>query len=528
MNLLWLDRLGDWNPQLFRELKGRLKLRNLVVVTTVALLTQLLVVMNFYFQISEKSRYSNYCVKNQQSECLVNAAGYIVVDWHSWWMELFTILSWILPFILLLGAVYMLISDVGKEQHRGTLNFIKLSPESSENILIGKILGAPILLYAGILLFIPLHLASAIGAGVPLGLLLSFYLLVWGCSLFFGNIMLLYSFQVGFHAWLCSFLTLIFGSPCLQIINFVMYTGIKEDVYNGNLQWFYLPIGSNLLVLEAFLLLNCGLCNYVVWRSLNRRFRQPNATLISKKQSYWLVAYFEVLILGFFVGNYNSELVNYDSYWHWFGLIAFLEIINLLAFVFLIPALSPHRQELQDWVRYRRWDGVSGRKSFWNRSLVQDLVWAEKSPAVVAIALNLVIKTVIWAAWVIFATQNPYKIQTIAVLILSANLILIYAAIAQMILLMKSPKRGILAAIVVSGLILLPLLAVQESPGLLLFSVFPWFAMEHASATAIFMSLLGQWSLLGVLSVQMTKKLRQAGESASKALFSERRSLPTQ
>lgn len=527
MNLLWLDRLGDWNPQLFRELKGRLKLRNLAVVTSVSLLTQLLVVMNFYFQISE-SEYSSYCIRDSQQKCLEDAVGHIVIEWPRWWMDLFTILSWILPFILLVGAVYMLISDVGKEQHRGTLNFIKLSPESSENILIGKILGSPILLYAGILLFIPLHLVSAIGAGVPFSLLLSFYLLVWGCCLFFGNIMLLYSFQVGFHAWLCSFLTLIFGSPCLQIINFVISTGTKEDVYDGNLQWFYLPIGSNLLVLEGFLLLTCGLCNYVVWRSLNRRFRQPNATLISKKQSYWLVACFEALILGFFVGNYNPASVSYDSYWNWFGLIAFLEIINLFAFVFLIPALSPHRQELQDWVRYRRWDGVSNRKALWNRSLVQDLVWAEKSPAVVAIALNLVIKTVIWAAWVIFATQNPYKIQTIAVLILSYNLILIYAAIAQMMLLMKSPKRGLFAATAVTGLILLPLLAVQKTPGLLLFSAFPWFAIENASATAIFMSLLGQWSLLALLSVQMTKKLRQAGESASKALFSKSPSLPSQ
>ncbi|MCL1472082.1 hypothetical protein [Argonema antarcticum] len=526
MNLLWLDRLGDWNPQLFRELKGRLKSRNLAVVTAGSLLIQFLGVMNFYFQSYERGY--TYCVKNKQSECLVNATGQIVIDWPHWWLELFTILSWILPFILLLGTVYTIVSDVGKEQHRGTLNFIKLSPESSENILIGKILGAPILLYAGILLFIPLHLVSAIGAGVPLGLLLSFYLLVWGCCLFFGNIMLLYSFQVGFHAWWCSFLTLIFGSPCLQIINFLLSTGTKEDVYDSNLQWFYLPIGSNLLVLEVFLVLTCGLCNYVVWQSLNRRFRQPNATLISKKQSYWLVAGFEVLILGFFVGNYKSDFLSYHSYWDWFGLIAFLEIINLFAFVFLIPALLPHRQELQDWVRYRRLDGVSNRKALWNRYLVQDLVWGEKSPAVVAIALNLVIKTVVWTAWAIFFTRNPYKIETIAVLILSYNLILIYAAIAQMMLLMKTPKRGLLAATAVSGLILLPLLAVQKSPGLLLFSAFPWFAIEHASATAIFMSLLGQWSLLGLLSVQMTKKLRQAGESASKALFSERPSLPTQ
>jgi hypothetical protein len=51
-----------------------------------------------------------------------------------------------------------------------------------------------------------------------------------------------------------------------------------------------------------------------------------------------------------------------------------------------------------------------------------------------------------------------------------------------------------------------------------LFSAVPWVAVEHASTTTIFLSLLAQLSILTGLSWQLTRQLRQAGESASKAL----------
>ncbi len=67
----------------------------------------------------------------------------------------------------------------------------------------------------------------------------------------------------------------------------------------------------------------------------------------------------------------NSLFNNLDS----------LSLLNLLLFLCLIAALSPHRQVLQDWARYRK-QRVFTRKSFWNRALVQDLIWSEKSPAI--------------------------------------------------------------------------------------------------------------------------------------------------
>ena len=45
-----LDKIGDWNPQLFREIKGRLKVFNVVIVVGISLLSQLVL---FLYQLRE-------------------------------------------------------------------------------------------------------------------------------------------------------------------------------------------------------------------------------------------------------------------------------------------------------------------------------------------------------------------------------------------------------------------------------------------------------------------------------------------
>ena len=53
MRLNLLDRVTDWNPQLYRELKGRLQFRNLATTTGISLLAQLLFFAGFW---SKKER----------------------------------------------------------------------------------------------------------------------------------------------------------------------------------------------------------------------------------------------------------------------------------------------------------------------------------------------------------------------------------------------------------------------------------------------------------------------------------------
>ncbi|WP_199248438.1 hypothetical protein [[Phormidium] sp. ETS-05] len=48
MNLPWVNKFTDWNPQLFREIKGRCKPRNLGIAAGLSLFGQLLLMLSLY------------------------------------------------------------------------------------------------------------------------------------------------------------------------------------------------------------------------------------------------------------------------------------------------------------------------------------------------------------------------------------------------------------------------------------------------------------------------------------------------
>ena len=59
----------------------------------------------------------------------------------------------------------------------------------------------------------------------------------------------------------------------------------------------------------------------------------------------------------------------------------------------------------------------------------------------------------------------------------------------------------------------------ETMPSLWLFSVVPTDAVQFASLQAIAFTLLGQWLAISVISLQITRKLKQAGASESKKLM---------
>ena len=179
-SISWLDRLGDWNPQLLREIRGKLKLRNLVVAIGLSIVFQVLLLL-FYSQ------------RIPSEQCYVQARGFgCAATWQIWWLEQFRVITWTQPFILFLAGVYSIVADLSLEDYKGTLNFIRISPRSSTSILMGKIMGVPLLAYIVLGLSIPYHLTTAIGANVPIAFLLSFYSLTMGTAfLLFSAAMLL-------------------------------------------------------------------------------------------------------------------------------------------------------------------------------------------------------------------------------------------------------------------------------------------------------------------------------------------------
>jgi ABC-2 family transporter protein len=624
-----IDKIGDWNPQLLRELKGRLKIFPVAISFIISLLGQLVL---FVYQLRELpgEKYSlvgQYCSLSksyiQQQDALsrqtsrlytaisnfkktkvsspvslfdlqnelksANAKSQALnkyisqtfcptnqLDMQLWWRDhleyIFLSLSVIFIFTLLVAGTYLLINNLANEERRGTLNFIRLSPQSEVNILTGKLLGVPILVYLVTLVAVPLHLYAGRSANIAFSYIFSFYSVLVASCLFFYSAALLFGLVCrwfnGFQPWLGSgsvlvllMMTMMIASSsgnsfnnltaCFRLFSPFDITNYLFPnlfhLYNGSplkqFQFFYFPIGTNVTSIVGFHLLSYGLCSFGIWEGLKRCFRNPNTAVMSKLQSYFVVAGFQVMMWGFTlqdVKNYcppssikQPSICLYDVNSQIGENFIWLGFCNSVLLLGLIAILSPHRQAVQDWARYRH-QGV------WKKSWLKDLIFGEKSIALVAMAINVAIAIIPSIVWIAVAPilnvhhnrnllglgNNFYRIHLVFALALFITLMMIYATIAQLMLMMKSSKRSLWAIGTVAAVIFLPPMILQfltidpsKNAGLWLFSSFPWSGVEYASTTTIFMAFLGELSVLVLLNFQLTKRVKLAGESATKALL---------
>ncbi|MEH2116791.1 ABC transporter permease subunit [Nostoc sp.] len=584
-----IDKIGDWNPQLLRELKGRLKFFNVAIAVATSLLLQLVV---FLYQLREfpDDKYSltgTYCrlrklyeqqqngVYRQSNQSQIahlndflsnNYCPQNEIDWELWWQNhweyIFLTFSVIFVFTLLVAGTYLLINDLAKEETCGTLNFIRLSPQSETSILTGKLLGVPSLIYLIILVAVPLHLWAGRSANIAFSYILSYYAIiaascvfVYSAALLFGLVSRWFS---GFQPWLGSGAVFLFLCITFQIASFNNSTAwhnstawlrlfapwdatnylfpnlfhFSDGSIMEKLQFFYFPLGTSVVSIVVFHLLNLGLCSYGILQALKRCFRNPKTSIISKKQSYLLVTFYQFMIWGATLQNGKNNDTWDQQVGENFVLLA---LYNLVLILSLIAVLSPQRQDVQDWARYRH-QGVSSHKSVW-----QDLIWAEKSPALVAIAINLIIVTIPWLVWLSFASivdandgrtwivNEIDRFKVLLTIALSISLMMIYATITQLILLLKTPKRSFWAIGTLGAAVFLPPMILEfigisswKHSTVWMFTTFPWAAVESAGVTTVFMALLADLSVLALLNFQLTRQVRLAGESATKALLAGR------
>ncbi len=525
-----LDKLGNWNPQLFREIKGRLTPRKVAIATFLSLIAQGFVVFYFWILLPKigplRSEYTRYCNK------YIGRGGTdycLSIDLKLWWHDIFRFFSWGIFIILVLAGIYMLVADVAKEKRLGTLNFIALSPQSTQKVLLGKLLGVPILIYLVIAATIPLHFWSAYQANATSDLVIWYGLLV-GISSLFYSASLVFAFLGGSQAWLASILGAVFLLPIAQMVAFITE---GSNIGIESLKWFLFPkLGDAVLVAYGLLLYRCLFRSYCFWQIANRLFRNPGGTILSKKQSYLWAAELQIFLLGF-----CWHLMNASDKYDFQAAVYFVCCFNLILFLLLICCLSPHRQTLQNWARYKHQQRAmlhpqrfananSAKAKKTGNSLISDLIWGEKSPALLAIGINLAISAAIWLPSIFLSRQDAsLKAQSAIGLIMTLSLILISAAIAGITLLRKSKKRAFWTVIILGSLLfLLPaaLLLVfpnpETSPFFWLFSPLAFVVLEYASPTTIFVSFLAHLSILGLLSLQLTRKLKKLGESASKSL----------
>ena len=389
MNSPWIERLGNWNPQVLRELRGRLRLRSFIAAIGLSFIIQSLVILIFI-----------------QSHTSIAPSN---------WADLWKGFAAIYPYLWIGIGGFYLVSNLNQEEKSGTLDFIRLSPRPAWQILLGKLLGVPILPSIALALCLPLHWIIGILGHISLGLMLSFYLtlgigclLSWSFAILFGLVgSQRSSFKRLSTAISATYLAIAFLGlvPFWQIWNHAITWNPLEDGRMilsspiSDIQWTWITINENVWISHSFTLIQAVVITFLLWRVILRRFRRPRTTLLSRRQSYFVMAYLMTLFLGFFLNSnlvpVNDEAlrVNSATYFSESSTIPVMLVFFYLLSLALMSATCPGRQSLMEWSRQPS-QGLMG------------LVWADKSPIIISHAILLIIANVILVPLILLF---PYK-----------------------------------------------------------------------------------------------------------------------
>ena len=243
-----------------------------------------------------------------------------------------------------------------------------------------------------------------------------------------------------------------------------------------------------------------------------------------KFQSYFINLCFQAWIAGFAISALDATEYSLRSQ------LSAWATLDFIALFFLIPLLLPSKQALQDWSRYRRERRTQQGRKLWQRDLVQDLLGNDKSPALLAIAINLGMALALWIP-VVFLSSNAlsFSFRFIAGLCVGASLMLIYTAIAHWGLFLNFKKRNLWIVAMVLGVMLLPLgctfiLSPNHTPTgiaaiVLLFSPFAPIGIFNLAGGTILATFAAQLVLLSGLAYQLQRKLHITGQSQTKQLL---------
>ncbi len=547
-----IDRIGDTNPQLFRELKERLTLRNITIASVIPLSIQSLIFLYFNIQLPPAPTYeptyarngvskklmetfNDYCVGKSMDDritapnpvsrfdlCTVDSTGDLIINWEKWWSGICYNSGWIIFAALILGSVYMLVADLINEEKRGTMSFIRLSPRSPRQIFIGKILGVPVLVYLVVAWMIPLHLLAGISTGASLGMIASWYMAIGSVWFLLSSAAILYVLLGGGQAILT---TIAIATPIGSFFKDSSQHFNFKPGFSFNNGWFGLPLLKNSALTYVFESIIFVIISYLVWQSIERRYLNPNTTAITKSQSYLINVALQIFILGFAV-PFQSSLSSDEA----FSCASFVAI-DFTLLLLSISLLLPSKQALQDWSRYRRERKNTQQRKFWQRELVQDLLFNDKSPALLSIAINIGTVLLIWIPISLFFTVK-FGVdgwRFLGCVCLGASLVLIYAAIAHLVLFFNVKKHNLWMMGIIAVMMVLPIgVALIISQGrsptglaafMFLFSPFAPAGVFGLSGEIIFAAFAAQLAMVAVLTRQLQRKLQISGQSHSKELL---------
>jgi hypothetical protein len=409
MNLTQIsDRLGDWNPQLLRELKGRFTSNSLTFILITSAVLQLL--------------FCLWLVNGNSSGAYRFPAG-------------FYFLNWCLPMVAIFGGCYSLTADLNHERKSGTFDFVRSSPQSGRSIFLGKLIGVPSLVYLAVLSLVPLHFGLAVLNGANLGLMLLWYLTVGSIGYLCLVFTCLYVVYGGKFAIVYALLTSQPINVVLLAYNYYLNATVAnrnwQIVEAPNTQWFYLPVGNNIWLFYLFSCCSLLTLSNCLWLAIDRKYIDPLATPIGKKDSYAINFCTQVWLVGFALPLMQSRLTEGNLY-----TLSVFQTISTISIVCTIPLLLPNRINLQEWIcDWQQQHGKLWRFDWRDPKLIRELMWSDRSPAIVTVGINLAISAIAWTIVaiivVILSPQLALLGKFIVGAIVSSILTLIYTVVVH-------------------------------------------------------------------------------------------------
>lgn len=523
-----LDRIGEFNPQLMREIKSRVSWRNVFIMTFVSFVSQVMVLIGQSSKLplmkARQNYYSTpYCFFKEHTElspsnCKLDAAGLPIVDWLKWWSDTALGLSAVMAVGLFAGGVYLLASNFSQEERRGTLNFIRLTPQQASSVIGGKLAGVPLLVYMGAALALPLQFHAIQQAHLSQSSILGWDILIGSLAILLNMGAILATMWFKAQSILLAGIAMSLSYPLIYTSS--MWYG-DSNRYNPGaridrfINWYGLQVGNNLF---SYLLLT-GLTSagtYWLYQAIQRRYLKPTATVLSKKQSYLWSAMYHVGMAGFAVFGWNSVKLPFGLNSDY--MVAPITVLFSFSWLMLlIPLLLPSQQSLVEWSRQRP---VGNKK----RNLWSDLIGHEKSPAMLAIAINIAIAAAVWLPLILMGNGNGRMMPKILLGIgLTTVLAIIYSTVTHWVLFWKVNQRYAWMLGLVGALVFLPpIFGMVLSAGggdryniPLLFSPFLWSSIEKTSGFTSMTVFAFLACVAAGLNLKLWRGLNKVGRSES-------------
>jgi hypothetical protein len=154
---------------------------------------------------------------------------------------------------------------------------VRLSPESAQSVLLGKLLGVPILLYGAIASALPLHLWAANSAGLSLSMSASVYLLAATSCSFIFTFTLLHSLSWGAKAQFWYLLPILcctyFFLSLLSVYGSFKYQHHTHGQFMAATGYF--NPGNGFFIAVSVLVTAFAVLTFELWWESIKRFHRP-------------------------------------------------------------------------------------------------------------------------------------------------------------------------------------------------------------------------------------------------------------